>query len=200
VIDRRAFLLSTAALLAGVPTCAHARPRLYSTGFLLPEIELTYESIEVLRQILLRVQRVGLMHNPDWPVDPLRVRQSLRLAEKIGVRFMPAGVRWGDDVEPAFGTLLAEGADAVIVPAGVLLAGFHRRIVEQAAANRLPALYGARGLAEAGGLISVSPNCPAELSVDQPSNFELIVNLKTAGALGLTVPKSVLLRADRLIE
>ena len=219
MIDRRAFLLSTAALLAGVPNYSRAQPRLYSIGFLSPGIELTYESVELLRQILPRVQRVGLMHNLDSPADPLQVRQSLRLAEKIGVRFMPVGVRRGDDVEPAFGTLSAAGADAVIVRASLLFTRFHGRIVQQAAASRLPALYGAPGFAEAGGLVSVLLNRPdqrrraatyvarilegarpAELPVDQPTDFELIVNLKTAKALGLTIPRSIVLRADRVIE
>lgn len=205
MIDRRAFLLSTAATLAGVPNYSRARPRLCSIGFPSQGIELIYEGVELLRQILPRVQHVGLMHNPDSPADPLQVRQSLRLAEKIGVRFMPVGVRRGDDVEPAFGTLSAESADAVIVPASLLFASLHGRIGEQAAARRLPALYGAPGFAEAGGLVSVSPKRPdqhwrAATYVDQPTNFELIVNLKTAKALGITIPQSILLRADRVIE
>jgi len=219
VIDRRAFLLSTAALLAGVPNYSRARPRLYSIGSLSPGIEQTYESVVLLRQILPRVQRVGLMHNPDSPADPLQVRQSLRLAEKIGVRFMPVGVTRGDDVEPAFGTLSAEGADTVIVPASLLFASFHGRIVEAAAASRLPAVYGAPEFTEAGGLVSVSPNRPdqhwraatyvarilkgarpAELPVYQATNFEVIVNLKTAKTLGITIPQSVLLRADEVIQ
>lgn len=216
MIDRRTFLLSTAALLAGVPNFSHARPRLYRIAFPSPEIELTYESVELLRQILPRVQRVGLMHTPS---GPLQVRQSLCLAEKIGVRFMPVAVRRGADIEPALGTLSAEGADAVIVPASLWYAGFHERIVERAAASRLPALYGAPGFAEAGGLVSVSPNRsdqhwraamdvarilmgerPDELPADQPANFELIVNLKTAKMLGIAIPQPVLLRADRVIE
>ena len=218
-LRRRQFLIAAGALLAGAPNFSRARPRLYGSGLPSPAIELTYESVELLRQFLPRVQRVGLMHNPDSPADPLQVRQSLRLAEKIGVRFMPVGVRRGDDVEPAFGTLSAERADAVIVPANLWFAGFHGRVVEQAAASRLPALYGATGFAEAGGLVSVSPNRPdqhwraamdvarilkgarpAELPVDQPTNFELVVNLKTAKTLGLVIPQELLLRADRVIE
>lgn len=219
MIDRRAFLLSTAALLAGVPSFSRAGTRLYRIGFPSPEIELTYESVELLREILPRVQRVGLMHNPDSPADPLRVRQSLCLAEKIGVRFMPVAVMRSADIEPAFGTLSAEGADAVIVPGSLWYAGFHEQIVERAAASRLLALYGAPGFAEAGGLVSVSPNRsdqhwraamdvarilmgerPDELPADQPANFELIVNLKTAKMLGIAIPQPVLLRADRVIE
>jgi putative ABC transport system substrate-binding protein len=219
VIDRRTFLLGAAALLAGVPNYLRAQPRLCSIEFLSPGIELTYESVVLLRQILPRVQRVGLMHNPDSPTEPLQVRQSLRLAEKIGVRFLPVGVRRGDEVEPAFGTLSAEDADAVIVPASFSFASFHGRIVEAAAASRLPALYGAPGFAEAGGLVSVSPHRsdqlrraatyvarilkgarPAEMPVDQPTDFAMIVNLKTARTLGITIPKSVLLRADEVIQ
>jgi ABC-type uncharacterized transport system substrate-binding protein len=140
VIGRRTFLLSVAALLAGVPGYSRARPLLYGIEFPAPEIEPMYESVELLRRILPRVQDVGLMHDPDSPADRLQVRQSLRLAEKIGVRFMPVGVRQSEDLEPVFDTLSAEGADALIVLASLSFAGPRGRIVEQAAASRLPVL------------------------------------------------------------
>jgi putative ABC transport system substrate-binding protein len=219
VIDRRTFLLTAAALLAGMPNLARARPRPSSDGLFPQRIELTHESVELLRRILPRVQRVGLMHDADSAADQLHARQSLRLAEKIGVRFMPVGVRRGGDLERAFGILSAESADAVIVQASLSFAGIHGRIVQQAAASRLPALYGAPEFAEAGGLVSLSQERadrhfrppmsaarlpkgahPAELPIDQPIKFELIVNLRTAAALGIAIPQSVILRADRVIE
>ena len=130
-----------------------------------------------------------------------------------------AEIRDAGELEGAFNTAIAAHAGALLVISGALFEEQARRIAELAAKARLPAIYGLRFYVEDGGLISYSADLieiwrraavfvdkilkgakPADLPVEQPTKFELVINLKTAKALGLTIPQSVLLRADQVIE
>jgi putative ABC transport system substrate-binding protein len=137
----------------------------------------------------------------------------------LGVKLQSLNLQRPDEFESAFSAMTRERADALIVLSDAF-ATFHRaRIADLAAKSRLPAMYGHRLYAEAGGLVSYGPELsdlfrraasfvdkilkgakPADLPVEQPTRFELVINLRTAKALGLTIPQSVLIRADHVIQ
>jgi ABC-type uncharacterized transport system substrate-binding protein len=140
-------------------------------------------------------------------------------ARALGVRFQSVEVRGPDDFDRAFTRMSGARADALTVYGSAMFFDERKRLVDLAAKNRIPAAYGLREYVEAGGLISYGPHGPdlyrraaiyvdkilkgakpADLPVEQPTKFELVINLKTAKALGLTIPQSLLLRADEVIE
>jgi putative tryptophan/tyrosine transport system substrate-binding protein len=140
-------------------------------------------------------------------------------AEALRATLQPLEVRTVDDFEPAFSAIKKERANALIALRNVLTATYRTRIVDFAAKNRLPAMYPDGEFVEAGGLMSYGVSVPdlwgraavyvdkllkgakpADLPVEQPTKFELVINLKTAKALGLTIPPNVLARADKIIK
>jgi len=140
-------------------------------------------------------------------------------ARNLGVAFQSVEVRGRNEFESAFAAMVRERANGVVVAQDPITFGSRSQVVLLAARSRLPAVYGVREFAEAGGLMSYGPNIadqfrraaiyvdkilkgakPGDLPVDQATKFELIINLKTAKALGLTFPPSLLLRADQIIE
>jgi putative ABC transport system substrate-binding protein len=147
-------------------------------------------------------------------------RQKLEVAAQAqGMRLRFIEARHPGEIEPAFAVMGRERADAVLVSADPMFTSEYRQLVELAARTRLPAIYPFRSLAEAGGLMSYGTDLfavyrnaasyvdkiltgakPADLPVQQPTRFELVINLKTAKALGLTIPKPLLLRADHIID
>jgi putative ABC transport system substrate-binding protein len=137
----------------------------------------------------------------------------------LGVRLQFVEVRGPEDLDRAFSEMTRARADALTVLPSSMFTSERRRLVDLAAKNRLPAVYPQRAFVDAGGLMGYGPNVadlfrraatyvdkilkgtkPADLPVEQPTKFELIINLKTAKALGLTIPPSLLLRADQVIE
>jgi putative ABC transport system substrate-binding protein len=141
------------------------------------------------------------------------------VAKTLGLRLRSVGVRGPDDFEGAFKAAKSGGADALIVIANPLSNTYRARIVDLAAKDRLPAIYPATDFVEAGGLMSYGADIldnwrraayyvdkilkgakPADLPVEQPKKFELVINLKTAKQIGLTIPPNVLARADRVIK
>jgi putative ABC transport system substrate-binding protein len=135
------------------------------------------------------------------------------------LQLRPILLQHPDDLKEAFATIGREKLQALVGAPGTLLYVLRREIIEFAAKNRLPAAFGLREVVTDGGLMSLSPNLadiairgsfyvdrilkgtkPADLPVEQPTKFEFVINAKTAGSLGLTVPQSLLLRADRVIE
>jgi len=164
-------------------------------------------------------RRVAILTNPANPAQPLIVRDLKAAGQSLGIQplFLEAG--GSDEIERAFVTVAKERVGALlVVPDSVL--GLHRgKILTLAAKNRVPAAFANKETVEAGGLISYGPDDranwkrsavfvdrilkgakPADLPVEQPTKFELAINLKTAKALGLTIPPSLLLRADQVIE
>ena len=195
-----------------------ARPggNLTGSAFLSPE--LTAKRLEMLKEALPRISRVGYVSNPGNPV----VRANLKAMEvtggslKVGVRRFDA--RGAGDVDGIFAAMAEARVDAVVIGQDSLFTTNHRAIADLAAKHRLPAI-GAREFAEAGGLFGyghdnlvlwrraaiyidkiVRGAKPADLPIQQPTNFELVVNMKTARALGISVPNSIAQRADKVIE
>ena len=193
-----------------------ARPGGNITGLtLIPEV-LVRKQLELLREVFPKVSRVAVLWNPD---NPGNARQ-LREAEAIpGLQLEPVGARDAAEIEKAFATMTERRADAVIVLLEQIFIGERDRIADLAMRNRLPAVYGFRLHADAGGLMAYGASRvevneqtafyvsrilkgaqPAELPVAQPTRFELVINTKTARALGLAVPQKLLLRADEVIR
>ncbi len=200
-----------------------ARPGGNVTGLSSFLSELGGKQLELLKEAFLRVSRVAVLWNLSNPSgisqDALLLGEMKGAAGALRVTLQPLELRSLDDFEPAFSAIRRERADALIVVRSPLTATHRARIVNFAAKSRLPAIYPDREFVDAGGLMSYGVNVPdlwgraavyvdkilkgakpADLPVEQPTKFELVINLKTAKALGLTIPRSVLIRADEVIE
>ena len=208
--------VSTDPVQAGlVPSLARPGGNLTGVTFLLSD--LATKRLEMLHEIAPKASRIAVLWNPDH-ADP-DFREIRAAAPKVGARIVSLEVRRPDDFEAAFQTALRERADALIVVSSRLMIRERRRILEFAAAQRLPLATGWGAWAEDGALLTYGPNIneivrrsaghvdrilkgakPADLPFEQPTRFELVVNLKTAQALGLTLPQSVVVRADRVIQ
>ncbi len=195
------------------------RPGGNLTGFVVLNLETAGKRLELLKEAVPGLSRVAVLANPSNPVSVATVRIMQAPARALGIALQSVKVTSGKDFESAFATISRSHADAVYVieePVNINQLG---RIVEFTAKNRLPAMYGYREAADAGGLMSYAtswPNLfyraasyvdkilkganPGDLPIEQPTKFELVINLKTAKALGLTIPPSLLQRADQVIE
>ncbi len=203
----------------GAFTASLARPRGNITGLSFFGPELGAKQLELLKAAVPKVSRVVVLWHVahEWP---LLWQEMHAAARSLTVKsFRGWEVRGPDDLEGAFAETTKEGTDAIIVLPDVLFLVHRKRLVELAAKHRLPTMHGFRESVEAGGLMAYGPNLsdilrraasyvdkilkgarPADLPVEQPMRFELVVNLKTAKALGLTIPQSVLIRADEVIR
>jgi ABC-type uncharacterized transport system substrate-binding protein len=196
-----------------------ARPGGNVTGLTNFTSELAGKRLELLKEAVSRVSRVAVLWNPDALSSALRMRETEIAAPSLGIKLQPVAVREVNDFEHAFAALKKERADALFPLRSPLISNQVKRIVELAAKNRVPGMYDASEFPEAGGLMSYGTMLPdldrraavyvdkilkgakpAELPVEQPTKFELVINLKTAKALGLTIPQSVLYRADKVIK
>jgi ABC-type uncharacterized transport system substrate-binding protein len=199
-----------------------ARPGGNITGLANLQPELIGKGLELLKQTVSRINHVAFLWQPDVLPEPARrdILQRADVAAKAArVRLQFVEVRGSEEFDRAFSDMTRARIDALIVWGGVLFIGERRRIVELAAKNRLPATYSMGEFVDAGGLMTYSANIadnfrraavyvdkilkgvkPADLPIEQPTKFELVINLKTAKALGLTIPSSVLARADQVIE
>jgi putative tryptophan/tyrosine transport system substrate-binding protein len=198
-----------------------ARPGGNITGLatLVPE-GFAGKMIELLKEAVPRVSRMAVLIVPTNAIHQQIVANELPgTAERLRMTLLTVEARASDALEGAFETAVRSRASAIIVFGDPLTFVHRARIVELAAKHRLPALYLFRESVEAGGLMAYGPNFydlghraaryvdkilkgakPADLPVEQPTKFELVINLKTAKALGLTIPQSVMLRADQVIE
>jgi putative tryptophan/tyrosine transport system substrate-binding protein len=196
-----------------------ARPGGNVTGLSLMSADLAGLRLAVLKEAVPEAKRVGVLYNPAEPPTAQEMRDSDAAAQRLGVTLQPLEARTGDDLELAFARAAAERVDALITFAHGFAFVHRGRIADLAARNRFPVMYGWREYAEAGGLMAYGPNVtsmlgraasyvdriikganPADLPIEQPTKFELVINLKTAKALGITVPPSLLARADEVIE
>jgi putative ABC transport system substrate-binding protein len=194
-----------------------ARPGGNSTGVTFLQDELAAKRIEVLKEAAPRVSRVAFLSNPDHADNELPV--ATRAAAALGIQLHSMEVRGAGDLDPTFNAATQAGVDALYVVSSRQMVASTSRIVEFATKNRLPLAGGWGAWVQAGGLISYGPNVgevvrqaagyvdkilkgakSGDLPVQQPTRFELLINLKTAKAFGLTIPESFLLRADKVIE
>jgi len=197
-----------------------ARPGGNVTGPSSMYADLAGKQLELLMKTAPKVSRVAVLWNPAnavWQAQMLR--ETEHAARALGLQRQLLEARGPDELEEAFVAMTREHASALLVQVDVIFALHARRIADLAAKHRVPAMYGAREHVEAGGLMSYAPNVldlfrraatyvdkilkgaqPGDLPVEQPTKFELVINRKTAKALGLTIPQSLLQRADQVIE
>ena len=193
-----------------------ARPGGNVTGISRMVPELGSKRLELLKEVVPRVARVAVIWSPAAPRE-LRVAQTA--ADKLGLALKLMEVRNADDLARTFAVLEKERPDALTMLFDGLTSGYRGLVSDFAKKHKLPTVFGAREFAEAGGLMSYAPGIaegfhrgatyvdrilkgakPADLPVEQPTRFELVINLKTAKALGLTIPQTLLLRADQVIQ
>jgi putative ABC transport system substrate-binding protein len=173
--------------------------------------------LELLRALVPSLKQVAVLVHPAHPTDPVQRKEMEEAARALGLQLKPAAVRAPEDFEAAFKAV--SGAGALLNIDTPLFTTYRTQFVELAARNRLPAIWSNGIIVEAGGLMSYGPNVadlfrraatfvdkilkgakPVDLPVEQPTKFELVINLKTAKALGLTIPPSLLQRADQVSE
>ncbi len=179
----------------------------------------TLKQHQLLKEVAPRVSRVGWIWNPDIAPEALAFREVQAAAPSLGVMVLSGEVRRAGEFADSASMLVRERADALYVLPSTLNYSIMKQIVDFAAANRLPSMFGGREFVDAGGLMSywvswpdlrgraavfvdkiLKGARPAALPVEDPTRFELVVNAKAAKTLGLTIPPSVLLRADEVIE
>jgi ABC-type uncharacterized transport system substrate-binding protein len=196
-----------------------ARPGRNITGSSIMAPELVAKQLELLREVVPQVSRVAILWNPANPGNAPQLRQAEVAARALGLRIQPLEVRDPTAIDRTFMLMTRERAGALLVLVDSMLIGQRERIADLAAKSRLPAVYGWGEHAEAGGLMSYGANRfdsyrraavyvdkilkgakPGDLPIQQATQFELIINLKTAKALGLTIPSSLMVRADQVIE
>ena len=195
------------------------RPGGNMTGITWLAFELVGKRLELLKEAVPRVSRVAVLANPAHPGEQRELGETERTARAIGATVQYQQVRTTTAFDAAFDDIVRNSADALLVFPDFVTMGRRRQIAEFALKHRLPSVFGWREYVEAGGLMAYGPNRQetakrlavyvdkilkgakaADLPVEQPTKFELIINLKTAKALGLTIPQSILLRADEVIE
>src|SRR5262249_26421896 len=196
-----------------------ARPGGTITGVSFLGEQLSGKLLELLKQAVPRASRVAVLWNPANGTHPGYLREAQSVAQTLRLTLEPLEVRSPEDFDSVFDRITREHVDAILALLDPLFTGNLRRMAAFAVKGRLPSLYAVRELALAGGFMTYGPNLvelnrqlasyvdrilkgskPADLPVEQPTKFELVINLKTAKALGLTIPPSLLLRADQVIE
>jgi putative tryptophan/tyrosine transport system substrate-binding protein len=196
-----------------------ARPGGNVTGLSLLTSDLSGKRLELLKEIVRNISRVAILMNPDNSSNTIFLEQTQLAAQKIGIELDASNAHRPNDVEKAFAAAASQHADALVVFDDPVLWSYRQQIVSLAAAQRLPAMYGYSDFVDDGGLISYGPNRPdqyrrtaiyvdkilrgakpADLPVEQPIKFELIVNRKTATALGLSLPSPITVSADKIID
>jgi putative tryptophan/tyrosine transport system substrate-binding protein len=196
-----------------------ARPGENVTGVTIMASGLSAKRLELLKEVVPRLSRVLVLSYLVDPIAAPQIRELESAARSLGVKLLVRDVRTGDDLPAAFDAGDRWRADGLVTTAESILVVQRKTIVELASQHRLPALYPYRTVVDSGGLMAYdafTPNLqartatyvdrilkgenPRQLPVEQPTQFELVINLKTAKALGLTIPPSLLARADQVIE
>jgi putative ABC transport system substrate-binding protein len=209
---------------AGDPVKTHLvaslnRPGGNVTGISDVAAELAPKRLEYLKEAAPQLQRVAMLWNANDLGMTMRYEASAAAAKELGVTVQSLGVREPDDFADAFGAMARDKPDGLLMVADALTFLNRKRVFDFAAEHRLPAIYEASAFARDGGLMSFGPDenetaerganlvlrilkgeKPTDLPLEQPTRFRLVINLKTAKGLGLTIPQSVLLRADDVIE
>ena len=195
------------------------RPGRNITGLSNFSADLTAKRLELLKEMVPNLSRVALLVNPDNPFAAQALSRVQPVANSIGLRLIVVNSRTPEEIAPAFASMVRERIGAVVVTADTYHFGQRQRIADAANKYRIPSSFPTREYVEAGGLMSYGIDGlyqprriaayvdkilkganPGELPIEQPTTLELVINLKTAKALGITVPKSIQFRADRVIE
>jgi len=199
-----------------------ARPGGNITGLTFMAPELVGKRLELLKETVPGMTRVGVLSHPGNPSDATlksMLAETEVAARASGVQLQRLQAQGPNDLDRAFATMSRERVDGLILLPSAMFSSERRRIADLAAKNRLPTMFFFREFVEAGGFVSYGPSFvelwrraatyvdrilkgakPADLPVEQPTKFELVINLKTAKALGLTIPPPLLLRADEIIQ
>jgi putative ABC transport system substrate-binding protein len=197
-----------------------ARPGGNATGLSYsPGLEIVGKGLELFKQAIPNVRLVAVLWNPDNKASALGLRDLKAAARSYGIKLQFIEAREPNELDAAFVTIRNARLEALLVVADTMFIVHRARLADLAVKNRLPSMHGVRENVEAGGLMSYGPNSvanyrraaafvdkilkgakPADLPVEQPTTVELVLNLKTAKALGLTIPPSLLARADQVIE
>ena len=196
-----------------------ARPGGNVTGLSSATPDLAAKHLQLVKEAAPMVTRVGFIWNANAAAGALALAETEKAAAVLNVSLHPIEVRQANDLDEAVAAIAGGKGDAMIVFSDPLMFTHRQRLMEMAAQRRLVTVSGAREFAEAGALMSYGPSFPemfhhaatyvdkilkgakpADLPVEQPMKFEMVVNMKTAKALGLTMPQSILVRADKVIE
>jgi putative ABC transport system substrate-binding protein len=196
-----------------------ARPTGNITGVATLSPELSGKRIELLKEVVPTASRIAVFSNPTSLTNPLQLKEVQAAAQALAVRIQPLEVAKSEDFEGVFAAMVRERTDAFMVLPDPVFNAERARLVSLAAKYRLPAIYDRRAYTDVGGLLTYGPNFPdllrraavyvdkilkgakpSDLPVEQPTKFELIINLKTAKQIGLTIPPNVLARADKVIR
>jgi putative ABC transport system substrate-binding protein len=196
-----------------------ARPGGNVTGLSSLTVHLEAKRLGLLRELVPGITRIATLYNMSSPANPPQWKEIETAARSLGVQPQLLDVRKPEDFGPAFDAATRQRADGLIVGQEGLLQANRKLIVQLAAEHRLPAIYRSKEFIEVGGLMAYGPSYPdlyrraatyvdkilkgakpGDLPVEQPTKFELIINLKTAKTLAITIPQSLLLRADEVIQ
>jgi putative tryptophan/tyrosine transport system substrate-binding protein len=196
-----------------------ARPGGNITGLTGISAELGGKRLELLKEVAPKASRVAVLYNPADRSNVLVLKELQKSAPALRLTLQPLGVRGPGEFEGAFVAMTRERAHALFGAAGILTTEHRKALVDLAAKRRMPAMWGERQFVEAGGLMSYAVDFydqvrgaatyvdkilkgakPGDLPVEQPTKFALVINFKTAKALGLTIPQSLLQRADQVIQ
>jgi len=196
-----------------------ARPGGNITGLSTLAPEISGKQLELLREIVPTLHRVAVLGNVTQPGYPQARREINLAADSFGVNLQYVEIQHADEIEPAFRTANKGHPDAILVIASQVVTSHAKKFAEMAAKSRLPAIYWSSEFVDEGGLMSYSVSItdlfrraatyvekilkgakPADLPIEQPTKFELVINLKAAKQIGLTIPPNVLARADRIIR
>jgi putative ABC transport system substrate-binding protein len=196
-----------------------SRPGGNVTGLTVMSTELVGKQIQLLKEMVPKLSRVALLTNPANPASASFLREAEAPVRALGLRLQTLEVRNPEEIDSAFAAMTRERAGALVILPDVLFLSQRRQIADIATKRHLPTVYGVAEYAEAGGLMAYGASHldlvrraatfvdkilkgakPGDLPIEQPSKFDLVINLKTAKAIGLSIPQSILLRADQVIE
>ena len=212
-------VFATAGDPVGSLVASLARPGGNVTGLSLLAPEIVARQLQLLKEAVPKASRVAVLSNPANPYTVLMIKETEAAARSLGVRVQFLGVRGAGALDSTFSAIVKERPGALFVLFDPMLFGQRTRIAEFANTHRLPAMYPHKEYVQAGGLMSYGADLldnfrraatyvdkilkgatPADLPVEQPTKFDLVINLKTAKALELTIPQSLLVRADEVIK
>jgi putative ABC transport system substrate-binding protein len=196
-----------------------ARPGGNITGLTSMSVEMEGKRLELLREMIPKISHIAVLWNAASPIQIIEEAEVRAAAQVLEMKILSLGVRTREQIDEALAAIMRERPEALLVLADRLFLHHRMRIMDFAAEQRLPGVHAYRELVEAGGLMSYGPSYadmhrraatyvdkilkgakPADLPVERPTKFELVINLKAAKALGLSIPPSIILRADEVFE